>query len=49
LIENIYLVRHGESLGNIDQLAYKTTPDHNILPLEKGLRQAIAAGIALRN
>ena len=49
MIENIYLVRHGESLGNIDQLAYKTTPDHNIPLSDKGLRQATAAGIALRN
>jgi 2,3-bisphosphoglycerate-dependent phosphoglycerate mutase len=47
MIENIYLVRHGESLGNIDQTAYKHTPDHNIPLSDRGLRQASKAGEAL--
>jgi broad specificity phosphatase PhoE len=46
-MQNIFLVRHGESLGNVDLAVYKTTPDHAIPLSELGRRQAKAAGVAL--
>jgi 2,3-bisphosphoglycerate-dependent phosphoglycerate mutase len=48
-MQNIYLVRHGESLGNVDKSVHKTTPDHAIALSDRGLRQASAAGAALRD
>ncbi len=40
----IFLVRHGESLGNISEKAYRQFGDHNV-PLTKwGFRQALEAG-----
>lgn len=46
-MHNIYLVRHGESVGNVDRSVYKTTPDHAITLSERGHQQAKAAGVAL--
>jgi 2,3-bisphosphoglycerate-dependent phosphoglycerate mutase len=40
----IYLVRHGESEGNVDKGAYKTIADHAIQLTDKGREQAQAAG-----
>lgn len=48
-MQNIYLIRHGESQGNIDQAIYRTIPDHAIPLSERGMRQASAAGAALRD
>jgi len=42
--KNIYLVRHGESLGNVDKSLYNTVPDHAIDLSEKGKSQAVVAG-----
>ncbi|MDP9807989.1 2,3-bisphosphoglycerate-dependent phosphoglycerate mutase [Rhizobium tibeticum] len=43
----IFLVRHGESLGNINEQAYRQFGDHNV-PLTKwGYRQALAAAQAI--
>lgn len=43
-IKNIYLVRHGESLANIDHGVYKVTPDHAIELSEAGRNQASEVG-----
>lgn len=48
-MHNIYLIRHGESLGNVDQSVYQTVPDHAIPLSEHGIRQAAAAGARLRD
>lgn len=45
----IYLVRHGESLANVDQTITRTTADHTIPLSPRGLEQARVAGAALRN
>lgn len=37
---NIYLVRHGESLGNVDSAIYEKTPDWQIPLTQKGKKQA---------
>lgn len=42
--KNIYLVRHGESMGNVDKALYTTTPDHAIELSPLGKTQAEAAG-----
>lgn len=40
----MFLIRHGESLGNVDKRAYKERRDHNV-PLTKwGHEQAVEAG-----
>jgi 2,3-bisphosphoglycerate-dependent phosphoglycerate mutase len=41
---HIFLVRHGESLGNISESAYRQFGDHNVPLTEWGYRQALAAG-----
>lgn len=48
-MQNIYLVRHGQSLANIDTQVYKTTADHAVELSELGLQQATLAGQALRD
>lgn len=48
-MQNIYLIRHGQSLGNVDLAVYRTTPDHAIALSEQGMLQATAAGVELRN
>ncbi len=40
----IFLVRHGESLGNLDESAYRQFGDHNVPLTEWGYRQALVAG-----
>ena len=40
----IILVRHGESLGNVDESAYVSTPDWCVPLTEKGRQQAYDAG-----
>lgn len=46
-MKNIFLVRHGESLANVDKTIYLQTPDHAVPLSDRGHRQARAAGIAL--
>lgn len=41
---NIYLVRHGESEGNLDPTLYQKVPDHAVPLSERGRRQAADAG-----
>jgi len=43
----ILLVRHGESLGNVDPLVHATTADHAVPLSERGLDQARRAGSLL--
>lgn len=42
--ENIFLVRHGQSEGNVDKEVYKTKPDYTLRLTEKGIVQAQVAG-----
>lgn len=46
---NIYLVRHGKSLANIDNDVNKTTADHQIPLSVVGYSQARAAGCLIRD
>ena len=41
---NIILVRHGESIGNVDKKIYKSTPDYALTLTSKGKEQALEAG-----
>jgi 2,3-bisphosphoglycerate-dependent phosphoglycerate mutase len=43
----IFLVRHGESLGNLNEQAYGQFGDHNVPLTLWGHRQALAAGRAI--
>jgi 2,3-bisphosphoglycerate-dependent phosphoglycerate mutase len=40
----ILLVRHGESLGNVDRVVHATTADHAVPLSDRGLEQAREAG-----
>lgn len=44
----IILVRHGESLGNVDESAYTRIPDSKICLTEKGWKQAVKCGKDIR-
>lgn len=46
---NIYLVRHGESQGNVDASLYGNVADHAIPLSDTGREQARGAGMALRD
>jgi 2,3-bisphosphoglycerate-dependent phosphoglycerate mutase len=41
---HIFLVRHGESLGNLDEGAYRQYGDHNVPLTDWGVRQVTEAG-----
>lgn len=41
---SIFLIRHGESIGNVDKTIYKTIPDWKIPLTDKGHQQAVEAG-----
>lgn len=45
--KRIIMVRHGESVGNVDATAYGRIPDNRINLTEQGHAQAMAAGKAL--
>lgn len=47
-MQRIYLIRHGQSIGNIDPTAYFRTFDHNIALTELGITQAKKAGANLK-
>jgi broad specificity phosphatase PhoE len=44
----IILLRHGQSLGNVDELAYCRVPDHALPLTPTGEQEAAAAGPAVR-
>lgn len=48
VVVRIILLRHAESLGNVDELAYTRTPDHALPLTARGEAQARAAGAVLR-
>jgi broad specificity phosphatase PhoE len=43
----IFLVRHGQSMGNVDKTVHETTADHAIPLSPEGHRQAKEAGLVL--
>ena len=43
----LFLVRHGESLGNLNEQAYRQFGDHNVPLTQWGHRQAVEAGRAI--
>lgn len=47
--QNIFLVRHGESLGNVDKGIYAHTPDWKVSLTEKGHQQAKEAAEKLKS
>ena len=44
LVKRIFLVRHGQSMGNVDKTIHQTTADHAIPLSEEGKLQAVRAG-----
>ena len=46
--ENIFLVRHGQSEGNVDKEIYKTKPDYTLKLTDLGRAQASRAGEQLK-
>jgi broad specificity phosphatase PhoE len=42
--ENIFLVRHGQSRGNVDRTVYRHTPDYAVQLTDEGYHQANAVG-----
>ena len=46
--KNIFLIRHGESAGNLDINRYATDKDHNVPLTEFGYQQALNAGKFLK-
>ena len=46
-MQNIYLIRHGQSKGNVDRTVYQTVADHALPLSDLGWRQAKAAGEAM--
>ena len=46
--ERIVLIRHGQSEGNTDRVAYSKTPDSQIALTDRGWAQASVAGLQLR-
>lgn len=48
-MKNIYLVRHGESMANVNKRVHSDYPDHAIPLSSKGFTQAFEAGKVLGN
>lgn len=46
--KRIFLVRHGESQGNVDRSLYRILPDNKLELTEKGRRQSFEAGRQLK-
>jgi len=44
MVENIYIIRHGESVGNVNKAIYKSVPDHAVNLTDKGIVQCETAG-----
>src|SRR6185295_8402620 len=47
--KRIILIRHGESEGNTDRIAYSKKPDYALLLTQKGMQQALSAGEKLHS
>ena len=46
---NIFLVRHGESAGNVNKTTYSSTPDYAVNLTENGIKQSKGVGKVLYN
>ena len=46
---NIFIIRHGESEGNVDKTIYARKPDYAVNLTAKGVEQALAAGQQIKN
>lgn len=46
---NIFIVRHGQSEGNVDKTIYERQPDYTLNLTEKGVKQALNAGEEIYN
>lgn len=46
---NIWLIRHGESEGNVDKSLYQLKPDYTMRLTRKGYNQALQAGKIISN
>ena len=46
--DRIFVVRHGQSMGNIDKNLYKTVPDYALQLTHLGIEQAVAVGKNLK-
>lgn len=44
----IFLIRHGQSVGNVDKEIYKKVPDYALELTDLGKQQAIDAGRELK-
>ena len=47
--KNIFLIRHGESQGNVDKTIYKTVPDYAIHLTDVGRQQSNLVGKGQKN
>lgn len=47
--DKIFLVRHGESEGNVDKNVYKDVPDYALQLTPNGVKQAFQAGLDLKS
>lgn len=47
--EKVVLIRHGQSMGNINEVLYSTTPDNTMPLTQLGWEQAQNAGAILKN
>ena len=45
--KRIFLIRHGESMGNLNRHLYEKIPDNRILLTENGKKQAKELGVKL--
>lgn len=43
----IFLIRHGESIGNVNKEIYKTVPDYAVRLTDRGIKQSVVVGAAL--
>ncbi len=46
--KRIYLLRHGEAEGNVDERLFESKPDHRMQLTERGRQQSVALGQDLR-
>lgn len=44
----LILLRHGESIGNVDESAFCRIPDHAMDLTRRGMQQARDAGVRMR-
>lgn len=48
LPKKVFLVRHGQSLGNVQEKSYETTPDWAMPLTAQGKKQALEAGLKIK-